>query len=509
MSSYFLFFTALFCGGTLAHFHLYALQNSGYHTIFKLKKVILSVALPITEGLLGYFLWEHTLILDYSVSSVSLLCGVVALVLYLKKRTKFRFTARGLRVAIPFYLLSVIILSLIFFFPKFKHLFASLSAYGGYLILALVNGVIAPFEHNRNAKYATLRTEPLRKESIIRVVITGSYGKTTCRRILSELLKSKYEVVSSINNYNTPLGLVRSVENHLEVLNSAENLTKTLIFIGEAGAKRKGDISEMCRLIAPSYGIITGVAEQHLDSFRTIERVASTKEELAKYVGASGTVVFNVDNPHVHAMSERFSGKAVNVGRGGDIQIENLKMTARGSTFNLRVGDEVIPIKTELLGAHNVLNIALCVALALELKVDKWEIQSACARLKAEPHRLERRVSGTITILDDGYNANIMGVRSALKVLGEMDGRKVIYAQGIVECGAKRRKLNREVGRLISGVAGVVILSGENAKIISKALKKSGFQGKIYKFSSLMHATSEFKNILKSGDILYLQNDIP
>ncbi len=509
MSKAFLIFGTLVSFVGEGGYALYELQTSGYHTVLKLKKTLFGLILPIVMSVLAWLIELWMGYADYLLGGVFLIFGIVSMICYARKRTKFRFTARGLRVAVPFYLVGICLAFLTLPFQSVRYLTASVVGLSAHFILGGVNLMIAPFERIRNAKYARERTAALRKKEIIKVVITGSYGKTSTKRILTEFLKGRYEVVSSLGNYNTPLGLVKSIENHIELLESHENLTKTVVFIGEAGARRKGDINEMCRLIEPTYGIITGVAEQHLDSFGSVERIAETKEELAGYLGRRGTVVFNVDNPYVKAMSERFCGKSIGVGSGGDVEITGIKMNAKGTNFDLRVGDEVIPIRTELLGAHNAKNVALCVALALEMGVDKAEIQRIAEHLKAEPHRLEKRVSGTITVLDDSYNANILGVRSAMEVLENMDGRKVIYAQGIVECGTERRKLNGEVARLVSKVADVVILSGENAKIIEKNLKKDDFQGKIYKFSSLMHATEEFKNILKAGDILYLQNDIP
>ena len=508
MSSWILILSTLFCAICLGGFHLYALQSNGYHTIFKRQTALFGVIIPILIGVVGYLLERYFGVGDYVEASILVVIGVVSLIKYLKKRTKFRFTARGTRVAVIFYIVSIG-LSFLILIPSVKHLAGAVVGLSGSCILALAGGIIAPFERRRNFKYAFRKTAPLRESDIIKVVITGSYGKTSSKRILTELLRTKYQVVSSMHNHNTPLGLAKSVENQYDELKNTQNLTKTVVFVGEAGARRKGDINEMCKLIAPQYGIITGVAEQHLDSFKNVENVAKTKEELANYIGANGVVVFNVDNPHTNEMSSRFCGKAINVGIGGDIQIKNLKLTAKGSTFELDTARGIIPLKTELLGAHNAKNIALCVSLALELGIEVSDIIKKVSSLKPEPHRLERRVSGGITILDDSYNANLLGVESALSVLKDFDGRKVIYAQGLVECGQKKVELNKRLARAVGAVGDVVILSGENAKIIYNELKKSGFQGKIYQFSTLMHATSEFKNILTKGDILYLQNDIP
>ncbi|MBO5776523.1 MAG: hypothetical protein J6R35_04035, partial [Clostridia bacterium] len=161
------------------------------------------------------------------------------------------------------------------------------------------------------------------------------------------------------------------------------------------------------------------------------------------------------------------------------------------------------------LGAHNALNIVLCVALAIKLGVSKSEINEALNVIKPIEHRVSVMESGGITILDDGYNANYDGVLSALNVLSSFEGRKVVYAQGIVEQGANQRKVNEDIVQELSMRADVVILSGINQKYIENGLKSSGFSGEIYIFPSLMHAQAEFKNILKRGDVLLLQNDIP
>ena len=310
-------------------------------------------------------------------------------------------------------------------------------------------------------------------------------------------------------NFNTPMGLLKSVEKHKESLENRENISKTLLFIGEAGARSKGDVEEMCKLINPTYGIVTGVCAQHLKSFGSLEKIASTKEELPKYIGKNGVVVFNGENSSSLKMSENFLGKSIVVGGKGCVSIEHLKMTLRGSTFTLVTERGDIPLKTTLVGRHNAVNVALCVALALELEVEREEIIEAILRVKGEPHRFEVKEEGGLFVVDDGYNGNIEGVKSALEVLKESKGRKIIYSQGIVECGKMERALNREVGALVGKVADVVILSGINAKNIEKGLKEGGFNGKIYKFPSITHATEGLKHILKQGDILYLQNDIP
>ena len=400
---------------------------------------------------------------------------------------------------------SLVLVFSILFRGIYRIIFLSLSVLFSELILFMINGIIAPFERKRNYNYAYEKTAPVRNKNLIKIVITGSFGKTTCKNVLSALLEDDYKVYTTNGNYNTPLGVVKSIP----PAGFSEG-EKPIIFIAEAGARREGDVSKICSLVTPTYGIVTGVCAQHLDTFRSVERVKRAKQELADYIGKKGVVVFNGDNPHTLSMSKEFCGKGVVVGtKEGDISLKNLKTTIQGSSFDLITKSGVIHLNTPLLGRHNALNIALAVSLALEMGVGEETIKRVVASLTPTPHRLEVIKSGGLVILDDSYNANEIGVLEGLEVLSAYNGRIVIYAQGVVECGNKKREINEKIGREMGKIASVVLLSGENARYLKVGLKKSGYKGEIYKFKNVTHAEREFKNILKGGDILYIQNDIP
>ncbi len=441
---------------------------------------------------------------------ISLVASALMLGKYFSSRAHFKFTPRGLRVYLPY---SIVLLALVMVFSLllvdiYRLISLTLLLLFSEIILFMVNGIIAPFERARNFRYAYKNTAPIRQKHVIRIVITGSFGKTTCKNILTALLSEKYKVFGSEKNYNTPLGLAKSVGN-IPPAGFSES-EKPLIFIAEAGARRMGDVTKMCSLVTPTYGIITGVCAQHLDTFKTLERVKRAKEELSNYVGEKGTVIFNGDNEHTLEMSRNFKGKGVVVGtKMGGITIRNLKTTIQGTSFELHTREGVLPLKTALLGRHNALNVSLAVALALELGVEREVIIRVVEGLSPVEHRLEIRRNGNLTILDDSYNANEVGVMEALEVLSTFLGRKVIFAQGVVECGRKKREINEKIGRKVGETADVVLLAGENIPHLKRGLQEVGYLGKIYEFTSVMHAKGEFKNILRQGDILYIQNDVP
>ena len=370
-----------------------------------------------------------------------------------------------------------------------------------------MNSIIAPLVRKRNYAYAMRNSRAVRESDLIKIVITGSFGKTSCKNILLKLLEEKYSVFTPSGNMNTPMGISRYIAKLPAGFSESE---KPVIFLAEAGARRRGDVKDICRLIGVNYGIITGVCDQHLDTFRTTENIKKAKQELADFIGANGVVVFNGDNEHTLKMSKEYPGKSIVVGeKNGNVKIENLRSTILGTSFNLVTESGVVALKTSLLGRHNAFNVALAVALAIELGIEKESVKKVVESLEPVPHRLELIKANNLSILDDGYNANERGVMLGLELVSTYPGRKVVYAQGVVECGLKKKKINLKIGQKVGEIADVIILSGENAKYIRRGILSSGYKGKIYHFKNILHAKREFGNILKGGDLLYLQNDIP
>ncbi len=430
---------------------------------------------------------------------------------YLRRRTKLKLTRRACRLLVSvcavYVGLSVAAALLIE-----SELHVVLCECAIICLSAPVAHIVAcavyPLEKANNYRYIRRAEAELDVASVIKIGITGSYGKTSCKYILAEMLKSRYRVIVTDGNYNTPTGIAKTVFANAELLGSSLQ-GKPLVFIAEMGARYVGDIAELARIVKPDYAIITGVGEQHSETFGNIENVAFEKSELARYVRKKGGfVAYNADNPYTNAMCEKFGG--ISVGTfGGDYVVTGLTMSADGLTFGIRGGNDKIFFKTSLIGRHNALNIGMCFALARALGVTEEALVSAVSALEAVPHRLELKHLDGITVIDDGYNANYEGVISALETLAYFRGRKVVYAQGIVELGRKQKSVNIDVGRAVSRVANVVILSGQNARSIRRGLAEGNFCGKIIEFKSMREATAHLSSVLCRGDVVLFQNDIP
>ena len=141
--------------------------------------------------------------------------------------------------------------------------------------LGLAARLAAPVERAVQRWYLNdARRKLAARPDLIRVGITGSYGKTSVKVILATLLREKYNVLSTPSSFNTPMGLTRVIREQL----SSEHE----VFIAEMGARHVGDIAELCALVQPRYGLLTSVGPQHLETFFTLENVARTKYELVE-----------------------------------------------------------------------------------------------------------------------------------------------------------------------------------------------------------------------------------
>lgn len=345
-------------------------------------------------------------------------------------------------------------------------------------------------------------------KNLIRVGVTGSYGKTSCKNILAKMLAKKYTVASSPSSYNTPLGFSLTVNN---ILDEHE------VFVFEMGLRYRRDIKYLAQLFRPMHGVLTGIGTQHIETMRTVENIKNEKAELLRALPTDGIAVLNGESEKcVELFSElELENKfLVSVTDGDNVfaSVQDIKMSAEGCEFEMTMGGEVVKCKTKLLGKHNIQNILMCGAMAYKLGVSLGLIAEAVGELEAIPHRLEMVKSGNgIIILDDSYNASEDGIRAALEVLSFFDGKKVVQTPGLVEQGKFGYDANFKIGQMIADIADEVIVVNElNKDALINGLKDAGFENtKIHFVSSLDGAKELYAKLLSKGDVLLISNDLP
>lgn len=374
------------------------------------------------------------------------------------------------------------------------------------VLFVLSSLITAPFELLNNKRHIARARRILdERDDLIKIGVTGSYAKTTVKTILSTLLSKKYKVLATPASFNTPLGVTKCVK---------KLKPSTEIFIAEMGARNGGNIRELCNMVNPNYGIITGISNQHLETFGNITNIVRTKCELAESLAKrDGKLFLNCDTKHLDKLKKYAKCDCVECGiSGGFVSATNFKLTNEGSEFDLLIDGNLYSAKTKLLGRHNISNILVCVGLAVQLGVTPEDIVSAISELESPSHRLELIVtSNGMKILDDTFNANSEGAIAALDILNMFEGRKVIVTPGLVELGLEEKATNKAFGVAISKVCDLVILIGKiRSTPIKDGLVSAGFsEDNILVYNSLSDAKRDFKKFLKATDVVLLENDLP
>ncbi len=378
---------------------------------------------------------------------------------------------------------------------------------GSCVLILAANAINAPLEllvkkHFFNDAKRKLEARP----DIIKIGITGSYGKTSTKFILGTILGEKYRVLVPPSSFNTPMGLTRVIREQLK--------EEHQVFIAEMGAKQVGDIAELVELVHPAYGIITSVGPQHLESFKSIENVAKTKYELIEGLPADGCAFFPNDQAYTKKLYEQtVCRKFLYALDGeGDIRAEEVTVSEQGSTFKVIYPQGSFEATTRLLGRHNVLNILGCVAIALELGLSEAQIAAGIAKIQPVEHRLQLiKGAGGVTVIDDAFNSNPAGAKAAMDVLSAFSGRKFVVTPGMIELGERETLENGLFGETMAKAADFVFLVGpKHTRPIYEGLERAGFaMERVFVVKSLAEASAQMGKMLKPGDVVLFENDLP
>lgn len=335
--------------------------------------------------------------------------------------------------------------------------------------------------------------------------ITGSYGKTSVKYFLNTLLRAKYNVLMTPASFNTPMGVVKTIREQLRPTHD--------IFICEMGARRVGEIKELCDIVNPEHGIITAIGPQHLETFRSIENIIHTKFELADAVKGKGKIFLNTDNTYIKENCPEQEHLTYGADGDYDYSISEVSVTSRGTEFSMRYnGREISGLKTSLIGIHNVINLAGAIGAALFLGVTEEQIRKQLLKISAPPHRLELKHNGSVTIIDDAYNSNPSGSKAALDALALFDEYKILITPGMVELGDKQFELNKELGCNAAKVCDYIVLVGEKQSVaIMEGIKEFGYDTECVFLASDFNQTFAHASSIATDKrkVILIENDLP
>ena len=426
-------------------------------------------------------------------------------------KIKFNITNRVKRLIITNIVLFVIFLIGILYIKDDNIRFLLLILYQILLNFVIMISIIInkPVEKLVYLLYKTKAVNKLNSMPNLKVIgITGSYGKTSSKNILSDILNVKYNALASPKNFNTPYGLIITINNHLDKFDD--------ILIAEMGAYKCGEIKELCDLVKPKYGILTKIGTAHIEIFGSQENIRKGKFELIESLPSDGIGVLNADDKLQTSYNLKNNCKIIWIGidNDTDVRATDVKTTNKGTTFNVIFkGDKnKYEFTTKLLGYNSIYNILASLALAKEFNLTIEQMKKAVLGVRSVEHRLELRKAGNITYIDDSYNSNPVGSKMALSVLKDMKGQRIVMTPGMVELGKKSYELNKDFGIHMKDRCDVVILVGEKiTKPIMDGLKQVKFNEKnIYVVGSTNEAFSIVKKLSNNKETYCLiENDLP
>jgi UDP-N-acetylmuramoyl-tripeptide--D-alanyl-D-alanine ligase len=348
-------------------------------------------------------------------------------------------------------------------------------------------------------------------------VVTKPAESRIRRHILAQLLQPNVNTLPTRKSFNTLMGVTRVIN---------EDLTpEHRVFIVEMDAYAPGEIAAMSDLVHPRVAIITAIGPQHMERFGSLDRIAGALYEVALALPADGTLILHTGDASGAALAARARSEGRRLvryalaGNGepvdADVVASSITIDSQGGRFRWRWEAEGLDRKVTipLLGRHQVANVSAALAAVRTLGYSIDDAITAAASLEQVEHRLQlMATAGPLTVIDDSYNANPVGVHNGLEVLASMSGaRKFLITPGLVELGDVEEAENRRYGEHAARVCDhVIVMSARTSAALCAGLRDGGMsEDRIHVVETLDDATRLLQTISRPGDVVLFANDLP
>ncbi|MBI2033124.1 MAG: hypothetical protein HYT10_01520 [Candidatus Levybacteria bacterium] len=318
------------------------------------------------------------------------------------------------------------------------------------------------------------------KKNMLVIGVTGSYGKSSTKDYLAQILSKKFSVAKTPGTNNTPIGVASAILKEMK--------KDTQIFVAEMGAYRKGEIAELCQIIQPKIGILTAVSSQHLSLFGSLEKLMETKYELIESLPKDGLAFFNGNNKNaekLYTITKKnkilykvlsHADKIANR-KEADIIATNVVVLKTEIFFDVYLKNKKLSLKAPLLGAQNIENLLPAIYIADYLGMSPAEIKKAVASVFPLPKTmmLHKTLNGAY-IVDDTFNVNPDAVIAALRYAKIFKGKKIMVMEPMIELGPNAKKEHYRVGKEVAKVCDYLFLTKKNYydAVISGILDEGG-----------------------------------
>jgi len=336
------------------------------------------------------------------------------------------------------------------------------------------------------------------------VAITGSVGKTMTRQIAYHVLSQHFRVFQSPKNYNNQIGLPLT-------LLGAE--AEHQIVIAELGTNHPGEIAYLTRIAQPDIAVVTNVYPAHLEGFGDLQTIVREKLSISEGLQPGGVLIINADlirqtqNFSYQLPITNYQIKTFGKLDGCDYQVWNITYNGTSSSFTT----DGRQIHLSVLGPGNVENALAAWAICSQFGLTIDDFAQAVKTLQTVPMRVELLQIGTLTVLNDCYNANPASMKNALDVLTNLEParrRRLVFICGdMAELGQYAQVLHAELGTSIARARVQVLLAvGRFAKVAAEAAKRTAdYNLQTICFDDTPSACNNLHKFIKDYDIILVK----
>ena len=271
--------------------------------------------------------------------------------------------------------------------------------------------------------------------------ITGSNGKTTTKELINAVLSKKYNIIATSGNLNNHIGVP------LTILSITK---KTEAAVVEMGANHIGEISELCKIAKPNFGIITNIGKAHLEGFGSIEGIIKAKTELYNYIRSINGILFvNIDNLLLNQLSDKIHRVTYGTTSNAECLIKLLEANPF-VRLEWNTVDKQYIINSKLIGSYNFENIQAAICIGNYFKVEPRKIINAIENYKPENNRSQIIESFKNIIILDAYNANPDSMKVSINNFAEMPFKnKILIIGDMLELGAQSAEEHQNILNII------------------------------------------------------------
>lgn len=279
------------------------------------------------------------------------------------------------------------------------------------------------------------------------VGVTGSVGKTSTKEMIASVLSQKYRVLKTLGNFNSNVGLPLTIFRITE---------EDEVAVLEMGISHFGEMTELAETAEPDIMVITNIGECHLEFLGDRDGVLKAKTECLDYVKLDGTVILNGEDDKLIQVTDIHGRRPIFYGMNPAFRVyaENVKsLGLKGTACTINADEESFDVTVPLPGEHMVMNALAGAAVGFLYGLNAEEIKTGIESLKSLPGRSNIIETGSLTLIDDCYNANPMSMKASLSVLNDTPGRRVAILGDMAELGPTEKELHGEVGTYASGLS--------------------------------------------------------